>query len=177
MGSGAVTANSGSQSGVPNLFGLPAPVYAGTVPAGALNTTPTAAACNRRAPVARVEKSGSETTLQDQCLANYEARLRPEGSVSLVPNAVAGASILRGAGHSQVVHPGTDSTSNPLQVRESVSPWTHHQERAHRLSAYAEQPTVGSQYAGEGIPHGNALSVPRYDETSDDDNYQPGFRA
>ncbi len=42
--SGPVTMNFTSQGGVPNLFGLPAPVHAGTVPAGASNTVPTAAA-------------------------------------------------------------------------------------------------------------------------------------
>ena len=30
---------------------------------------------------------------------------------------------------------------------------------------------------GGGIPRISAQSVPRYDETCDDDNYQPGFRA
>ncbi len=30
---------------------------------------------------------------------------------------------------------------------------------------------------GEGIPCVNARSVPRYDKTSDDDNYQPIFRT
>ncbi len=59
LSSGAVTANLGSRSGVPNLFGLPAPVYAGTVPAGAPNTVPVAAALEKSAPAARVEKSGS----------------------------------------------------------------------------------------------------------------------
>ncbi len=63
LSSGPVTTNFGSQSGVPNLFGLPAPVYAGVVPAGASNTTPTAAACARSAPAARVDKSGTETAL------------------------------------------------------------------------------------------------------------------
>ncbi len=58
-----------------------------------------------------------------------------------------------------------------------VSPWTCHQKRAHRLSAYAEQPPVGSQYVGEGIPRINSRPAPRYDETSDDDNYQPGIRT
>ncbi len=38
LNSGAVIMNLGSQGGVPNLFGLPAPVYAGTVPSGAPNT-------------------------------------------------------------------------------------------------------------------------------------------
>ena len=42
LSSGPVTMNFGSQGGVPNLFGLPAPVHAGTVPAGASNTVPTA---------------------------------------------------------------------------------------------------------------------------------------
>ncbi len=73
LGRGPVTANLGSQSGVPNLVGLPAPVYAGTVLAGAPNTAPIAAACTRRAPPARVDKSGSETDLRDQHLANYQA--------------------------------------------------------------------------------------------------------
>ncbi len=90
---------------------------------------------------------------------------------------MAGSSIPCSAEYSQVVHPGADSTSNPLQVGESVSPWTRHQEHAHRLSAYAEQPPVGSHYVGEGIPRINAQSVPCYDEISDDDNYQPGFRV
>ena len=63
LSSGPVTMNLGSQSGVPNLFGLPAPVYAGTVPAGQSNTTPMAAAHARSAPAARVDKSGTETAL------------------------------------------------------------------------------------------------------------------
>ncbi len=36
-------------------------------------------------------------------------------------------------------------------------------------------PPVGGHYVGEDIPCINAWSVPHYDETSDDDNYQPGF--
>ena len=48
LGSGVVTANLGSQSGVPNLFDPPAPVYAGTVMTGALNTTPIAAARTKK---------------------------------------------------------------------------------------------------------------------------------
>ncbi len=47
---GAVTSNLGSHSGVPNLFVMPAPVYAGPVPAVASSTTPTAAARARNAP-------------------------------------------------------------------------------------------------------------------------------
>ncbi len=65
LNSGAVIMNLGSQSGVPNLFGLPAPVYAGKVPAGASNTAPTAAAHARSTPAARGDKSGTETTLRD----------------------------------------------------------------------------------------------------------------
>ena len=151
---------------VSNLFGLSAPVYAGTVPAGAPST----------APAARVD-NGSETALRYQRLANYAARLRQEGSVSLVPNTMASAGIPCGAGHRQVAHPGADSTYNPLQVGKSFNPWTRHQEHAHMLSAYDEQPPVGSHYVGEGIPCINAWCVPHYEETSDDDNYQPGFRA
>ena len=63
LSSGPVTMNFGSQGGVPNLFGLLAPVHAGTVPAGASNTTPMAAACARSAPAARVDNSGTETAL------------------------------------------------------------------------------------------------------------------
>ncbi len=47
LSSGPVITNFGSQSGVPNLFGLPAPVHAGTVPARATNTIPMAA-CQKR---------------------------------------------------------------------------------------------------------------------------------
>ncbi len=146
LSSGPVTTNFGSQSGVPNLFGLPAPVYAGVVPAGASNTTPTAAACARSAPAARVDKSGTETALRYRRLASYEARLKQEGPVSPVPNAVAISSAPRSAEHGQMVHPGADGVSNPLRVGEAVSPWTRHQERPHRLSACPEQPSVGGHY-------------------------------
>ncbi len=80
--------NFGSQGGVPNLFGLPAPAQAGTVPAGASNIVPTAAVRAKSAPAARVDKSGIETALQDRRLANYEARLKQEEPVSPVPTAV-----------------------------------------------------------------------------------------
>ncbi len=136
-----------------------------------------AAAHARSTPAARVDKSGTETALQDQRLANYEARLKQEGSVSVVPNAMASASIPRGAEHSQMVRPGADSASNTLSIGETVSPWTRHQERTHRLSACPEQPPVGGHYMGESVLRINAWSVPCYNETSDDDNYQPGFHA
>ncbi len=100
LSSGVVTANPGSHSNVPNLFSLPAPVNAGIVLAGAPNTAPTAAARTGSAPAARVDKSGLDTTLQDQRLANYEARLRQEGSDLPIPNAMAGASIPCSTGHS-----------------------------------------------------------------------------
>ncbi len=74
-------------------------------------------------------------------------------------------------------HPGEGGASNPLRVGETVSPWTRHQECAHRLSARPEQPSAGDHYIGEGIPCVSAWSVPRYDETSDDDGYPPGFQA
>ncbi len=51
-------------------------------------------------------------------LANYETRLKQEGSVLLVPNAVASASTPRGIEHGQMVHPGADRASNPLRVGE-----------------------------------------------------------
>ncbi len=57
LSSGTVIANLGSHSGVPNLFGLPAPVYTGTVPAGASSTVPTAVASVRSVSAARVDKS------------------------------------------------------------------------------------------------------------------------
>ncbi len=52
------------------------------------------------------------------------------------------------AGHSQVAQPGADGTCNPLLRAESTSPWTRHQERAHKLSAYAKQPPIGGHYVG-----------------------------
>ncbi len=95
-------------------------------------------------------------------MANYEVRLRQEVPVSPVKNAMASASILHGAEHGQMVYPGADSASYPLRVGETVSPWTRHQECAHRLSAGAEQPSVGGHHIGESIPRINAWSVPRY---------------
>ena len=171
-----VTANLSSHSDVPNLFGLPALVYTGTVPDGAPSTAPMAAACVISAPVARVDKSGSDTALRAQCLANYEARLRHEGSDSQVPNAMALASIPRGIGHSQVARPGADSTCNPLLRGEPTSPWTHHQDHARELSAYAKQTPVGGHHVGEDIPRVNAWFVACHNESMDD-NYQPSIGA
>ncbi len=175
LSSGSVTTNFSSQGGVPNLFGLPPPVHTGTVMTGASNTAPTSAAWTRSAPAARVEKSGTEIALRDR-RQNYEARLKQEVPVSPVPTAVVSASAPRSTEHGQMAHPGADSASNPLRV-EAVNPWTHHQERTHRLSACPEQPSVGGQYIGGSVPCISAQSVPRYDKTSDDDNYQPAFHA
>ncbi len=63
LSSGVVTVKLGLHSRVPNLFGLLAPAYAGTVPTRAPSTAPTAAAHTRSAPAARVDKSGSDTAL------------------------------------------------------------------------------------------------------------------
>ena len=131
---GPVTTNFGSQGCVPNLFSLPAPVYAGTVLAGAPYTVPTAAALARSAPAARVNKRGTETALRDRRLASYEARFKQEELVSPVSTAVVSASVPCSAEHGQMVHPGSGGTSNPLQVGEAVSPWTRHQEHAHLLA-------------------------------------------
>ncbi len=161
LNNGPVTTNFDSQGGVPNLFGLPAPVYARIVPPGASITAPTATACTRSTHAARVDKCGTETTLRDRRLANYEARLKQEGSVSPVPNAVVSASAPHSVEHKQMVHPVVDSVSNPLRVGEAVIPGTRHQERAHRLSACPEQPSVGGHYIGESVPCASARSAPR----------------
>ncbi len=71
LSSGPVTTKFGSQGSVPKLFGLPAPVYAGRVLAGAPNTALIAASHARRTSAARVDKSGTETPLRDRRLANY----------------------------------------------------------------------------------------------------------
>ncbi len=84
------------------------------MPAGAPNTAPTAAARARSAPAATVDKSGTETAVRGQRLANYEARLRQEGSVSSVPNTMASSSALRCIEHGQMINPGADSASNKL---------------------------------------------------------------
>ncbi len=151
LSSGPATTNFSSQGSVPNLFGLPAPVHAGTVPAGASNTIPMAAAHARSAPAARVDKSGSETALRDRRLANYEARLKQEEPVSLILTAVVSASTLRSAERYQMVNLGAGGVSNPLHVREAVSPWTRHQERAHRLcspgAAVCRWPVYGRRHS------------------------------
>ncbi len=85
------------------------------------------------------------------------------------------ASAPRGAEHYQMVYPGTGSASDPLRIGETASPWTRHQEHAHRLSACPEQPSAGGYYPGEGITRISAWSVPRCNESSDDDIYSPGF--
>ncbi len=65
LSSGMVTANLDLPSSVPNLLGLSAPAYTGTVQTGAFRTCPSSAARARSAPAARVDKSGSETALRD----------------------------------------------------------------------------------------------------------------
>ncbi len=110
-------------------------------------------------------------------MANYEAKLKQEEPVSPVQTAVVSASAPHSAEHYQMVYPGTGSASDPLRIGETVSPWTRHQERAHRLSARPEQPSAGGHHMGEDIPCISARSVPRYDETSDDDGYPPGFHT
>ncbi len=87
------------------------------------------------------------------------------------------ASAPHSAEHHQIVNPGAVGVGNPLRVGETVGPWTHHQECTHRLSGHPEQPSACGHYMGEGIPCISARSEPRYDKTSDDDNYQPGFHA
>ncbi len=108
-----------------------------------------------------IDNGGTEIALRDQRLANYEAKLRQEDSVSPVPIAMASANAPRSTGHSQMVYPGADSASNTLQVGETVSPWRRHQERAHRLSACAEQPSVGGHYVIESIPRINNQATTR----------------
>ncbi len=125
------------------------------------------AARAKSAPAARVDRGGIDTTLRDRRLANYEAKLKQEEPVSPAQTAVIGASAPRGAEHYQMVYPGTGSASDPLRIGETASPWTRHQERAHRLSARPEQPSAGGYYPSEGIPRVSTRSVPRYDETSD----------
>ena len=122
LSSGPVTTNFGSQGGVPNLFGLPVPVHAGTVPARATSTVPTAAAHARSAPAARVDKSGIDTALRDRRLANCEAKLKQEEAVSPVPMAVVSASTSRSTEHYSMVYPGTGSASDPLRIGKTVSP-------------------------------------------------------
>ncbi len=125
----------------------------------------------------RVNKSRPDIALRDQSLANYKARLRQESSVSPVPTGVAGASVPLGAGHGRVAQPGAEGICDPLITGEPASSWACHQEHAHKLSAYAKQPSVGGQYVGEYTLCVSAWSVPHYDETSDDDNYQQGLSA
>ncbi len=110
-------------------------------------------------------------------MANYEAKLKQEEPVSPIPTAVVSASSPCSAEDYQMVHRGAGSASDPLRIGETVSPWTRHQEHAHRLSARPEQPSAGGHYMGKGIPRVSARSVPHYDETSDDDGYPPGFHA
>ncbi len=107
-------------------------------------------------------------------MANYEAKLRQEGSVSPIPNATAGANILRGTGHGRVAQSAAEGICHPLPIREPASPWALHQERTHKLSAYAKQQPIGHHYVGKGTLHVSAQSFPHYDETSDD-NYQLGL--
>ncbi len=51
-------------------------------------------------------------------MANYEARLTQEGSVSPVLTALAGASIPRGAGNGRVAQPGVEGICDPLAMVE-----------------------------------------------------------
>ncbi len=102
LGSGAVTANLGRRAVCPTCSACLLQFMLGQCRLGHLTPLQCmAAVCARSAPAARVIKIGSETALRDQRLANYEARLRQEGSVSPVPNPMVDASVPHGVGHSQ----------------------------------------------------------------------------
>ncbi len=60
-----------------------------------------------------------------------------------------------------------------LNQGQKVSMHTSHWEKhVHKLSAYAKQQPVGDYCMNKGIFGASAQSVPYYDETLDDDNYQ-----
>ncbi len=62
----------------------------------------------------QVTKDGMGTTLRDQHLADYEARLRQEDLALLNPNAVNRASALRGTGQGRAARPGIVSKEDLL---------------------------------------------------------------
>ncbi len=72
---------------------------------------------------------------------------------------MASASTPHGVEHGEMVHPGANSAGNPLRLGETVSPWTRHQEHAHRLSACPEQPSVRGYPMGESVPHALACGL------------------
>ncbi len=119
---------------------------------------------------------GTSTVLTDQRIADYKARLRQEDSALLIPTAGPRTSSLHSTGHGHVIQPGANDIDDPPLVGEPASPG-----HATRSLPTSGLPMLGSSLTVVVIlvrtPHTLVQSVPWYDETSDDDNYQLGFGA
>ncbi len=84
------------------------------------------------------------TVLRHRCLAEYKARLkhsqaRPTATTEIRnersdPMVAMGNEILRGAGHSHLLHPSCASRPGRLAANITDSPWACHQQRAQKLN-------------------------------------------
>ncbi len=151
LSSGPVTTNFGSQSTMPNLFGLLAPVHAGTVPAGALTTVPKVLlqpGSTRVEPKPLFETDAWPTTRPDSSKKSWFRQFR---LLWLVPVLRIAPNTARWFIRGQVV-------SVTLSMLEKLSALGHVIKSAPTdcPSARLEQPFAGGHYMGEGIPHVSA---------------------
>ncbi len=99
------------------------------------------------------------TALRDRRPAEYEDRLqrsqarhvvRPEnGPREGSPRATTGMGLMRGAGHGYLLHPSQTSRPSRQAADVTDSPWTRHQQRAHRM---VSEPVRGSEAIPRDVP-------------------------
>ncbi len=82
--------------------------------------------------------------LQDQYLATFEARLRQQGSVSLISNAMTGVGVLHGAGQSHVAQKGAEGIDDPLPLGDPTSPSSCQQKWATRCLHMSSNSLLGA---------------------------------
>ncbi len=107
-------------------------------------------------PTRTAPEDDGATALQDQRIAEYEARLKNSRARAaaaydarcsdLEPVAATGTGLLRGAGHSYLLHPDRVSWSSRLAADMMDGPWARHQQRAHKLTSSQPRSASATQY-------------------------------
>ncbi len=119
-------------------------------------TVPNADARPRQTAERTASINDGATALRDRRIADYEARLQNSrartsaahdaGYRDPEPAAATGAGLLRGAGHSYLLHPDRVSRPSRLAADTTDGPWARHQQRVQRLTSSQPQSASATQY-------------------------------
>ncbi len=125
-------------------------------PIEVLQTVPCVDAHPQYPPTCTAPEDDGATVLRDRRIAEYEARLQnSRARVSAAydtgcrdpdPVATKGTGLLRGAGHSYLLHPDWVSRPSRLAADTMDSLWARHQWRTHRLTNSQPRPTSATRY-------------------------------